>query len=184
MSIAFLSAGHSTSRYEPDPAISMSSSTSSRWLIGCAPPTLKKSPFESSEAPARRNASGGIVDIDEVAQLLPVAEDLDLIALDGQPDEPADEALPIVTEQLTGTVDVGQAQRARAHAEDVVVDQVIELAGHLVDAVDIGGANEMVLVDRQARRLAVDLPGAGEHDFGRAGCSAGTPRARSTGCGS
>ena len=107
---------------------------------------------------------GRIVHVDEVAQLRAVAEDLDLASLDRQADEPADEALAVVLDQLTRAVDVGQPQRAGAHAEDVVVEQVVVLAGRLVDAVDVGRAHQMVLVDRQAVRRAVDLPRAGEDD--------------------
>ena len=65
-----------------------------------------------------------VVDEDEVAELRAVAEDLNRLVLDCQPDEPADEALAIVLEQLTWPVHVRQPQRAGAHAEDVVVDEM------------------------------------------------------------
>ncbi len=53
-----------------------------------------------------------------------------------------------------------------AHAEDVVVDEVVVLAGRLVDAVDVGRPHQMTLGDRQRVGLAVDLPGAGVDDLG------------------
>ena len=86
--------------------------------------------------------------------------------------------------QLARAVDVGQAQRAGADAEDVVVDQVVVLAGRLVDAVDVGRPHEVRFVDRQRIGPAVDLARAGEDDLHAAGCCGGTPRAASAGCGS
>ena len=46
----------------------------------------------------------------------------------------------------------------------VVEQQMIGLAGHLVDAVDVGRAQRVLLVDRQVARPAVDLARAGMHD--------------------
>src|SRR5688572_2945566 len=81
----------------------------------------------------RQECVHGIIDVDEVAHLRAVAEHLDLLVLEREAHEPADESLPVVTQQLARTVDVGKAQRAGAHTEDVVVDQVVVLAGGLVD---------------------------------------------------
>src|SRR6185369_17745841 len=100
---------------------------------------------------------GRIVDVDEIAQLRTVAEDLNRLVLERETDEPADEALAIVTNQLPRAVDIGQAQRAGAHAEDVVVDEMVVLAGRLVDAIDIGRSNQVRLTDRQRIGTAVDL---------------------------
>ena len=108
-----------------------------------------------------------VVDEHEVAHLRAVAEDLDFLVLDGQADEPADEALAVVLDQLARAVDVGQPQRAGAHAEDVVVEQMVVLARGLVDAVDVDRPHQVVLVDRQAIRLAVDLARAGEDHLDR-----------------
>src|SRR6185437_15361209 len=91
-----------------------------------------------------------------------VAEDVDLAVLDRQADEPADETLAIVPDQLTRPVDVGEPQRAGADAEHVIVEQVIVLAGGLVDAVDVDRPHEVRLVDGQAIRLAVHLARARE----------------------
>ncbi len=107
----------------------------------------------------------GIVDVDEIANLGAVAEDLDLVPFQRQADEPADESLAIVPDQLARTVHVGQAQRARPHLEDVVVQQVVVLAGRLVDPVDVDRAHEMIFGDRQGVGLAVHLARAREHDL-------------------
>ena len=84
------------------------------------------------------NRVSGIVNVYEVAQLRTIAKDLNLLVLERETYEPGEEALPVVLDQLTGAVHVGQAERTGAHAEDVVVHQVIVLACRLVDAVDIG----------------------------------------------
>ena len=67
-------------------------------------------------------------------------------------------------DQLARAVDVGQPQRAGADAEHVVVEQVVGLAGRLVDAVDVGRPDQVRLVDRQAVGPAVDLARAGVDD--------------------
>ena len=150
MSIRFFSGGQSTYATDPVPAVSRSSVTRSRWLIGSSPPTLNTSPSHASRGAGPQERVGGIVDVDEVAQLRAVAEDLDLASLDREPDEPADEALAVVLDQLPRAVDVGQPQRGGAHAEDVVVEQVVVLARRLVDAVDVGGPDQMVSRRRAA----------------------------------
>src|SRR5512134_2367092 len=48
---------------------------------------------------------GCIVYVDEIAKLRFIAEDLDVAVLDGQTDEPADEALAVVADELTRPVD-------------------------------------------------------------------------------
>src|SRR5688572_7500838 len=106
-----------------------------------------------------------IVDVDEIAQLFAAAVNLNLAVLDRLTDEPADEALAIVLEELPRPVDVGQPQRAGADAEHVVVDQVIVLAGRLVDAVDVGRPDQVRLRYRQRVGPAVDLAGPGEDDL-------------------
>ena len=68
-------------------------------------------------------------------------------------------------DQLARAVDVRQPQRTRADAEDVVVDEVVLLAGRLVDAVDVGRSHQLRFVDRQAIGLAVDLRVPRVHDF-------------------
>ena len=106
-----------------------------------------------------------VVDVDEVTKLRAVAEDLDFLVLEHEADEPGNETLAAVFQQLPRTVDVGQAQRGGAHAEHVVVDQMVVLARRLVDTVDVRWPHEMRLGDRQTVRTAVDLPRAGEHHF-------------------
>jgi hypothetical protein len=70
-----------------------------------------------------------------------------------------------VLQQLARPVDVRQAQRAGADAEHVVVDEVVVLAGRLVDAVDVGRADQVRFGDGQAVGTAVDLPRAREDDL-------------------
>jgi hypothetical protein len=74
------------------PAISTSSVVRSRWLIGVAADVEDLAVARVAGAGAQERV-GGVVDVDEVAQLRAVAVDLDRRVLDGQPDEPADEAL-------------------------------------------------------------------------------------------
>src|SRR6185503_7536959 len=75
-----------------------------------------------------------VIDVDKIADLRAVAEHLDLAILERETNEPANEALAIVSQQLARSVDVREAQRARADAEHVVVDEMVVLAGRLVDA--------------------------------------------------
>ena len=154
---------------------SISIATRSRWAIGSPPPTLKTSPLQASGAGAQERV-GSIVDVDEVADLRAVAVNLDLAALDRQPDEPADKTLAIVANELAGTVDVGQPQRTRTDAEDVVVDEVVVLAGRLVDAVDVRRPDQMdssTGSDRAGRRPAA----CRRRRPSRLGCTCGTLRA-------
>ena len=60
---------------------------------------------------------------------------------------------------------VGEPQGAGANAIDVVVEDVIPLARHLIDAVDVDWSQQVLFVDGQVIRLAVDLPRAREDDF-------------------
>ena len=79
-----------------------------------------------------------------------------------QPDEPGDEALAVVLDQLARTVDVGQAQRAGAHAEHVVVHEMVVLARRLVDAVDVRRLHEVLFGHRQLLGSSVHLARARE----------------------
>src|SRR5581483_940810 len=72
---------------------------------------------------------GRIVDEHEIAELCAVSVNLKGAAFDRQPDEPPDEALAIVADQLTRSVHIRQAERAGADAEDVVVYKMVVLAG-------------------------------------------------------
>ena len=166
MSIAFFSAGHSTYSH---PARRRRRSTSSvvrsRWLIGFVAADVEDLAVARVARARPQERVRGVVDVDEVAQLRAVAVDLDRLVLDREADEPADEALAVVLDQLARAVDVRQPQRAGAHAEHVVVDEVVVLAGRLVDAVDVGRPHELALADRQRVGPAVDLARAGEDDL-------------------
>ena len=104
-----------------------------------------------------------VVNVDEVANLGAVAENLNLLVFDRQPDEPRDKALSIVFDQLARAIDIGQPQRRSTDAEDVVVDEMVVLAGRLIDPVDVSRPNQMFLGDWQIFRLAIDLTGARIH---------------------
>src|SRR5437899_1671390 len=99
--------------------------------------------------PGAKKRVGDVVYVHEVAQLGAVAVDLDRLVLDREPDEPRDEPLATVFDQLPRAVDVRQAKRARAHAEDVVVQKVVVLARGFVDAVDVRWPDEVRLGDGQ-----------------------------------
>ncbi len=62
-------------------------------------------------------------------------------------------------------VGVGQPKRGRPDSVDVVVQQVVRLAGVVVDAVHVGGGEGMLLVDRLVLRATVLPAGAGKHDL-------------------
>ncbi len=116
-------------------------------------------------APARRNASTTSSTWLKSRRCSSVAEDEDLLAERGLAHEPADEALAVVADELPRAVGVRQAQRGGADAVHLVVDEVVELARDLVDAVHVHRLEEVVLVDRQVARLAVDLARAGVDDL-------------------
>ena len=115
--------------------------------------------------PGAKKRVGDVVYVHEVAQLGAVAVDLDRLVLDREPDEPRDEPLATVFDQLPRAVDVRQAKRARAHAEDVVVQQVVVLARGFVDAVDVRWPDEVHFGDGQRFGPAVHLARAGEHEL-------------------
>src|SRR2546425_12385263 len=70
---------------------------------------------------------GGIVHVDEIAKLGSVSVNGDGPVFDGQANEPGNEPLAIVLDQLPWAVDVGEAERAGAYAKHVVVDQMVVL---------------------------------------------------------
>src|SRR5688572_7396877 len=84
-----------------------------------------------------------VIHVHEIADLRAVAENLNLAPFDGLADEPADEPLAAVPDELARPVDVGQPQRARADAVHTVVDEMVILAGRLVDPVDVRRPHEV-----------------------------------------
>src|SRR5204863_5603040 len=88
-----------------------------------------------------------VLHVDEITNLRAVPENLNLTAFEGQPDEPADESLAVVFDQLARTVHVRQAERTGREAKHVVVEDVGVLAGSLIDAVDIHGPYQMCVRD-------------------------------------
>ena len=128
-------------------------------------PEVQDLPVRGVHRPRPQEGVHHVVHVVEVALLAPVAEDLDLLAERGLADEPADEALPVVPDELAGAVGVGEPQRGGADPVHLVVDEVVELAGDLVDPVHVHRLQEVLLVDRQVEGLAVDLARAGVDDL-------------------
>ena len=163
--MAFFSGGHSTRRYRPDcrDLDEQLDEVAQGDRFGAA--DVERLAVAGVGGAGAQERVGGVIDVDEVAELAAVAVNLDLAVLDRMTDEPADEALAVVLEQLTRSVHVREPQRAGADAEDVVVDQMVVLAGGLVDAVHVGGPDQMRLGHRQRVRTAVDLSRPGEDDL-------------------
>ena len=84
-----------------------------------------------------------VIHVDKVANLRTVAVDLNGPSLERQTDEPPDESLAVVADQLPRAVDIREAKRAGADAEHVVVDQMVLLARRLVDAVHVGRTDQV-----------------------------------------
>ena len=177
-------AGTGAGVYEPCPAISIIIFTRSSSDIGASPPRLKTCPSAASDGPRPQERVHHVVHVVEVPLLRAVAEDLDLLAEHDLAHEPADEALPAVADELARPVGVGEAQRRGADAVHGVVDEVVELAGDLVDAVHVRGVQQVVLVHGQALRLAVDLARARVDDLHARGCACAPPPGSRAGCGS
>src|SRR5713226_7127170 len=115
----------------------------------------------------REQRLDGVVDVVEVPQLGAVTEDLDLVAAQEVSDPHAQEGLPRVLDPHARAVRIGQPERHRAHSVDIAVEDVVPLAGHLVDAVDVGGPEQVPLVHREILGPAIDLSGARVDDANR-----------------
>ncbi len=105
-----------------------------------------------------------IVHVGEIAKLLPLPH-LEQFALQQQPDPDAQKGLACVFHAHARPIRVGQTKRARRNPENIVVQDVIPLARHFVDAVHIHRAQQVILVHREIIRFSVDLPRAGENHF-------------------
>src|SRR5712692_10020898 len=104
---------------------------------------------------------GGVLDLGEIVQLL-ATPNFEVSALyDGAQPNP-DKGLTRVLYSHARAIGVGQPQRTTAHPVYVVIERVIGLAGHLVDAVDVDRSQDVLLVDRHVVRATVDLPCARE----------------------
>ncbi len=75
--------------------------------------------------PGAEKRIGRIVDVHEIAQLRSVAEDLNRLVLECQADEPADESLAVMADQLSRSIDVGEAKGTGPDAEHVVVNEMV-----------------------------------------------------------
>ena len=82
---------------------------------------------------------------------------------------------------LTGVFDpqsrtdrVSQSKHGRPDAVNIVIQEMIPLPGQFIDAVHINRRDGMSSIHRQVFRFAIDLPGAGKHDYyGRIALPAG-----------
>ena len=106
----------------------------------------------------------GIVHVREVAKLGSFP-DLEGFAANELTDPDPKERLACVADSHMRSVGVGQPQGAGTNSVDVVVEDVVRLAGCLVDAVDVHGSHQVLLVHGHVLRAAVDLPRAGEDDL-------------------
>lgn len=114
----------------------------------------------------QRSAHHGVhavIDIGEVAELF-AAPYFKRPAGEHLPDPHAEEGLAGVLDAHTRPDGVGEAQRAGADAVHVVVEDMVPFAGHLVDAVDVDGADGVVFIHGQIVGFAVNLPRSGEYD--------------------
>ena len=169
MSIAFFSGGHGTYRTRAGAGdVDQQRDEIAVRRSARDPPTLNTWPLQASDAPARRNASAASSTYTKSRICDPSPKISNLPPFEREADEPADEALPVVLDELARSVHVRQPQRAGADVEHVVVEQVIVLAGGLVDAVHVDRPDEMIFGDRQRVGLAVNLARAGEHHLHRA----------------
>ena len=116
--------------------------------------------------PRGREQEGGdgVVDVGEVAALAAVAVDEDLLVGERVPDPDAEEGLAGVAHAHSRAVRVRQPQHARPDPVDVAVEEVVPLAGRLVDPVHVDGRDRVALVDRKVPRAPVELARAREHD--------------------
>ena len=85
MSIAFLSGGHATQRKRPEPAVRIISSTRSRCRDRLHPADVEHLAVRRIVGARPQERVDGVVDVDEVAKLRAVAEDLNLTVLERKP---------------------------------------------------------------------------------------------------
>src|SRR5260370_5140608 len=90
---------------------------------------------------------------------------LERVALDEQTNPDAHESLPRILDPHPWADGVGEAQGAGPDIVNIVVKNVILLTRDLVHAVDVHRAEQMILVNGEVLRFAVNLASAGVDDF-------------------
>ncbi len=140
----------------------MSCANSAR-LTTSPPPRLKTCAARLGAHGGQQQRFDAIVDVGEVAALF-AAPDFDRLPLEQPADPDADECLPRVFDPHARAVSVRETQGAGGQIVNVVVQDVVELAGQFVDAVDVDGAERVPLIDGEPLGPAVNLPRAGKHD--------------------
>ena len=86
--------------------------------------------------------------------------------LDGLPDEPPDETLTIMRNQLSWAIDVREAQRHRLQTICAAVSLVVLLACRLVDAVHVDRLDRVIFGHGKCVRVPVHVPRACVNDLG------------------
>src|SRR2546426_3460859 len=66
---------------------------------------------------------------------------------------------------MARAIRVGQTQTRGTHSVYAMIKQVVVFGGQLVNAVNVDGSATVLLVKRQVKRFAVNLPGAGVDDL-------------------
>src|SRR6185312_939416 len=127
--------------------------------VGRVAADIERQPFGLRRHRGGEKGLDRVVDIDHVPPLL-AAPDLEWLSFDRKTQPDAEEILARILDPHSRAIDVGQAQRAALDPVDVAEQQVVALAGDLVDAVDVGRTQRVRLVDREVLRPAVDLPRA------------------------
>jgi len=153
----------------PLPLASITAWARAARLTGSSPPTLNANPSALGREPSVQEGIGRVTDVQQVTTLLAVP-DLDGLAFDGPARPDAQKGLEVL-DPYPGPIDVSEPQKSDLDAVDVAIEQVVRLAGHFVEPVDVDGLQRMTFVDREVFGAAVDLPRPGMHD----GSPTGTP---------
>jgi hypothetical protein len=100
-------------------------------------------------SPPRRGQEQGlhrIVHIGEISQLLTFPH-LEVLTFEKETDPDPEKGLPGVLHPHPRAVRVRQPEGTGTQVVDIVIQDVIPLPGHLVDPVDVHGAQEVFFID-------------------------------------
>jgi hypothetical protein len=106
-----------------------------------------------------------VVNIRKVSDLLAVTENLELLAIDRESDQPGHERVSAIAHELTRPVGVSEAKRRHVQTVEPSVEQVIGLGSDLVNSVNVNWPQWVVLIDRQVFWSTILLPRCREHDL-------------------
>ena len=145
------SGGNSRISYFPPPFASIIASARAARLTGLAAADIERQPLGLRRERGIEECVGRVIDIQKVAALL-AAPYLERLAFDDPAQPNTEEGLARILDAHPGPVDIGQPQGARLDAVDVAIQQVVGLARHLVDPVDVDRPQRVTLVDREIFR--------------------------------